>query len=469
MTFTTRPELRGTFGAVASTHWLASTAGMGVLERGGNAFDAACAAGFVLQVVEPHLNGPGGDLPAVIWPAELGEPLVLCAQGVSPQPRRSSGSARSGTSSCRHRPARGVRPRLVRRLAAAARAVRDWRLEDVLAYAIGYAEDGYPGRARDRGDDPERRSAAARLAGLGRAVPASAAARTDVPEPRACRDMAARARRSTGRLARGRDRARPARLLRGLRGGGDRPLLTRRRRAPDRRRPRRVAGDVRGAGDRRLPRADGVQDGGVGAGAGGLAAADAARGIRRRRASARPSSCTSSPRRRSSRSPTATRATATPTFRSTGCSPAEYADERRQLIGSDASGELRPGLGRLPALVADGRRAGRRRGADARRHRPRRRRRPVREHALGNAERRLAAELADDPRARLAARHARADVLARGGIAVVARAGQATRGRRFRRGSCCATASRGSPTARRAATSRSSGRCTRSCGTSTAG
>ena len=61
MTFTTRPELRGTFGAVASTHWLASTAGMAVLERGGNAFDAACAAGFVLQVVEPHLNGPGGD------------------------------------------------------------------------------------------------------------------------------------------------------------------------------------------------------------------------------------------------------------------------------------------------------------------------------------------------------------------------------------------------------------------------
>ncbi|HEU5371658.1 MAG TPA: gamma-glutamyltransferase, partial [Gaiellaceae bacterium] len=84
MTFTTRPELRGTFGAVASTHWLATQAGMAVLERGGNAFDAACAAGFVLQVVEPHLNGPGGDLPAVFWSAEAGQPLVLCAQGVAP-------------------------------------------------------------------------------------------------------------------------------------------------------------------------------------------------------------------------------------------------------------------------------------------------------------------------------------------------------------------------------------------------
>src|ERR1022692_4127301 len=63
--FTTRPELRGTFGMVASTHWLASATGMAVLEQGGNAFDATVAAGLTLQVVEPHLNGPGGDLPAI--------------------------------------------------------------------------------------------------------------------------------------------------------------------------------------------------------------------------------------------------------------------------------------------------------------------------------------------------------------------------------------------------------------------
>ena len=83
MSFTTRPELRGTFGAVASTHWLATQTGMAVLERGGNAFDAACAAGFVLQVVEPHLNGPGGDLP-LIWRKHGGEPQVICAQGMLP-------------------------------------------------------------------------------------------------------------------------------------------------------------------------------------------------------------------------------------------------------------------------------------------------------------------------------------------------------------------------------------------------
>ena len=58
--FSTRPEILGTFGVVASTHWIASAVGMGVLERGGNAFDAAVTAGFTLQVVEPHLNGQIG-------------------------------------------------------------------------------------------------------------------------------------------------------------------------------------------------------------------------------------------------------------------------------------------------------------------------------------------------------------------------------------------------------------------------
>src|ERR1700686_4680127 len=65
--FTTRPELRGTFGMVSSTHWLASQTGMAILERGGNAFDAAVAAGFVLQVVEPHLNALAGDFPIILW------------------------------------------------------------------------------------------------------------------------------------------------------------------------------------------------------------------------------------------------------------------------------------------------------------------------------------------------------------------------------------------------------------------
>lgn len=82
--FTTRPEIRGTFGAVASTHWIASAVGMAMLERGGNAFEAAVATGLVLQVVEPHLNGPAGDLPAIFKTAD-GAPQVLCAQGPAPK------------------------------------------------------------------------------------------------------------------------------------------------------------------------------------------------------------------------------------------------------------------------------------------------------------------------------------------------------------------------------------------------
>ena len=84
-TFTTRPELRGTFGMIASTHWLASAAGMAVLERGGNAFDAAVASAFTLQVVEPHLNGPGGDMPALVYSAQYDRVLVVCGQGPAPR------------------------------------------------------------------------------------------------------------------------------------------------------------------------------------------------------------------------------------------------------------------------------------------------------------------------------------------------------------------------------------------------
>ena len=84
MSFTTRPELKGTYGAVASTHWLASAVGMKLLEAGGTAFDAAVGMGFVLNVVEPHLNGPLGDMPALIWPAGDAAPTVICGQGSAP-------------------------------------------------------------------------------------------------------------------------------------------------------------------------------------------------------------------------------------------------------------------------------------------------------------------------------------------------------------------------------------------------
>jgi gamma-glutamyltranspeptidase/glutathione hydrolase len=82
--FTTRPEIRGSFGVATSTHWIASAVGFGILEKGGNAFDAAVATGLVLQVVEPHLNGPAGDLPAIFHSVTTGKTEVLAAQGPAP-------------------------------------------------------------------------------------------------------------------------------------------------------------------------------------------------------------------------------------------------------------------------------------------------------------------------------------------------------------------------------------------------
>ena len=145
MSFTTRPELRGTFGMVASTHWLASAAGMAVLERGGNAFDAAVATGFTLQVVEPHLNGPGGEVPALLWPVSRGEPIALCGQGVAPAAATIERYRELGHELV---PGTGVLAACVPGAFGGWLLLLEqfgtWRLEDVLAFAIGYAEDGFP-------------------------------------------------------------------------------------------------------------------------------------------------------------------------------------------------------------------------------------------------------------------------------------------------------------------------------------
>ncbi|BDD82399.1 transferase [Tsukamurella pulmonis] len=142
---TTRPTLRGSFGMCASTHWLATAAAQAVLERGGNAFDAAVAAGFVLHVAEPHLNGPGGDLTGVFFDVRTGAPRVLMGQGPAP-----AGATRE------HFLAEGLE--LVPGAGALAAAVPGavdawlhllaehgtWELSAVLAHAVGYARDGCP-------------------------------------------------------------------------------------------------------------------------------------------------------------------------------------------------------------------------------------------------------------------------------------------------------------------------------------
>ncbi len=145
MHFTTRPTLQGTFGMVSSTHWIASQSAMRILELGGNAFDAAASAGFVLHLVEPHLNGPGGDMPAIIATAEDPAARVLCGQGPAPAGATIGHFRAEGFSEV---PGSGP-------LAAAVPgAVDAWllllrdhgtlALAEVLGPAIGYARHGHP-------------------------------------------------------------------------------------------------------------------------------------------------------------------------------------------------------------------------------------------------------------------------------------------------------------------------------------
>jgi gamma-glutamyltranspeptidase / glutathione hydrolase len=143
--FTTRPELSGTFGMVASTHWLASAAGLAVLEHGGNAFDAAVAAGLVLQVVEPHLNGLGGEVPVIAHHAGRGETFVLCGQGTAPAAATPEAFADQGLDLV---PGSGLLAACVPGAFGAwmllLREYGSLRLRDVMGYAIGYAASGYP-------------------------------------------------------------------------------------------------------------------------------------------------------------------------------------------------------------------------------------------------------------------------------------------------------------------------------------
>src|SRR5215813_4142553 len=143
--FTTRPEIEGTFGVVTSTHWIATAVGMAALEKGGNAFDAAVATAFTLQVVEPHLNGPGGDVPVILYDAKRNRPEVVCGQGPAPAAATIAHFRSLGLDMV---PGTGL-------LAACVPGMFDtWmlllrdygtmRLSDVLAPAIYYAHNGHP-------------------------------------------------------------------------------------------------------------------------------------------------------------------------------------------------------------------------------------------------------------------------------------------------------------------------------------
>jgi gamma-glutamyltranspeptidase/glutathione hydrolase len=144
--FTTRPEIEGTFGVVTTTHWIATAVGMSILEKGGNAFDAGVTTAFTLQIVEPHLNGPGGDVPVILYDVKRGKPEVICGQGPAP----------AGATIKHYRDELGLDLIPGTGLLAACipgtfdtwmLLLRDYgtmAVEDVLSPAIFYAKNGYP-------------------------------------------------------------------------------------------------------------------------------------------------------------------------------------------------------------------------------------------------------------------------------------------------------------------------------------
>ena len=230
--FTTRPEIEGTFGVVTSTHWIATAVGMATLEKGGNAFDAGVATAFTLQVVEPHLNGPGGDVPVIVHDVKRGKHRsdLRPGSGAGEGDDRAL-QERGAGDGARHRAARGLRARHVRILDAAAARLR----HHAAARRAGARDRLCPrrlsaGRARLR-HDPDRRAIVPQaLADLGRGLSAewrSAEARHHLHQQDAVGDLCAHPERSRERRRRPRraDRARAQSLVARLCRRSDRQVL----------------------------------------------------------------------------------------------------------------------------------------------------------------------------------------------------------------------------------------------------
>jgi gamma-glutamyltranspeptidase/glutathione hydrolase len=138
----------GSFGIVCASHPIAAQVGLAMLERGGNAFDAAAAAALTLHVIMPDQTGPAGEVAAVLYDRQHGVE-VLCGQGVAPAAATLDHFARLGLDLI---PRHGLLPAVTPGAFDAWLLLLQERgtltLADVLEPALHYAESGYPATPR---------------------------------------------------------------------------------------------------------------------------------------------------------------------------------------------------------------------------------------------------------------------------------------------------------------------------------
>ncbi|HXV65493.1 MAG TPA: gamma-glutamyltransferase, partial [Vicinamibacteria bacterium] len=133
------------YGIVAASQPLAARAGVQILERGGNAIDAAIAANATIGLMEPTGNGIGGDLFAIVYLAKTGEIHGLNASGWAPKGMTPEFLA---SRNIEEMPQRGIYAVTVPGVVAGWHALRarlgSLEFSEILAPAIHYAENGFP-------------------------------------------------------------------------------------------------------------------------------------------------------------------------------------------------------------------------------------------------------------------------------------------------------------------------------------
>ncbi|MDW8366372.1 MAG: gamma-glutamyltransferase family protein [Abditibacteriales bacterium] len=143
--FTTRPVIQGRRGVVTAGHYLAAAVGFCILEQGGNAIDAAAAMVFCLNLLEPHNNGIGGEVPTLIYAAQERKVFAISGQGCAPKAMTIEWFHRSGIDLI---PGDGLLPAMVPAVvgtwAEALARFGTMRFAQVLQPAIELAENGFP-------------------------------------------------------------------------------------------------------------------------------------------------------------------------------------------------------------------------------------------------------------------------------------------------------------------------------------